>query len=114
MLNSNSGADLMGEVDMRAKSTLEVGSITSRNHRNGIGYESTFGKTKASSSPFSTTGSRFNYIPAAKKEMLRSPSPGERLHHDSSFKKQTVFEKSPSSFSFGMSRLRMQNTGHDS
>lgn len=88
MLNSNSGADLMGEVDMRAKSTLEPSSHTSRNYlRNGVGYESSFGKTKTNSSPFSTTGGRFNYIPAAKKEMHRSPSPGEKLHHDSSFKK---------------------------
>lgn len=84
MLNNNSGADLLGEVDMRAKSTLEP----SRNGRsNRTGYESSFGKVKTGGSPFSTTGTRFSYTPAFKKQMNRSPSPGEKLHHESSFKK---------------------------
>lgn len=33
MLNSNSGADLMGDVDMRAKSTLEQSVMTYRSNK---------------------------------------------------------------------------------
>ena len=72
MLNTNSGADLMGEVDIRAKSTLEPSVM----FRNRPTYESSFGKVKQSSSPFASTGNRFHYIPSARKQSLRSPSPG--------------------------------------
>jgi len=44
MLNSNSGADLMGDVDIRTKSTLEQSVMTYRSNKST--YESTFGKAK--------------------------------------------------------------------
>ena len=44
MLNSNSGADLMGDVDIRTKSTLEQSVMTYRSNKPT--YESTFGKAK--------------------------------------------------------------------
>ena len=84
MLNDNSGADLLGEHEIRAKSTLEP---TSRNSR--AAYESSFGRIKNGSSPFSTSGVRFDYTPAHKTKRTQNviPSPGEKLHHPSSFQK---------------------------